>query len=482
MIDKTWTRVDHDPEYMTHHAGIGFATGKDCIKDDPYLDDSIVPEVQLVTPSLSGDDLTNVSGCTIDSNHNHSNTLVTPFLSYKYRDYNLTLKPYQFDVSNLTPSIAFSSNSDFDGNSTFVYMSNLQRTYDNNNSTNDYMAIKFIGSLSAVGFDNVVLSNYVDGCFAEDINISAFSTILAEPDNSDADAANDLNLTRYIRITDSSNTIDWQRVDDAEVTASQNDLIPSTYFYKDMNGSITLGYFINYNRQVITPAGGIPFMSVNNPAVRVYEDLNVTCNNTVGNRCSRFADFTYSDYNGTQTLNDTQVNFFYARAYAPRTITEGNVANAPVGYEVYCAQCANDATLAALLNNVPAMQMSTYGVGWYNALDHNISRDGNFTNLIEFGGRGSVIGTVDETQYTQSIQPTTETYNDSSTKAYPYKTTMLYTPHDWLVYDKYNVNATTNYFDVEFRGGSGGWTGYGADLAGKTDSNASSKTARRIRW
>jgi hypothetical protein len=479
MIDKMWTRVDWDINYTTHHTGPYFKSGADCI-----VDKTTVPEVNSVTPSVNGANLTDVSGCIIKSNHQHHNTLVTPNTAYKYRDYNLTFRPYEFKLSSIIASVALTGTDDFDGDTKFVYMSDIERTHDDNSSTNRYMAINFIGSINAVGHDGQRLSNYVDNCYAEDIDMAAFSTVPTggEPDNSDGKSSTDLNLTRFIRITDSADVSDCSnaaRCWNLQDTTSDIDTVDKSYFYKDMNGSIHLGYFINYNRRVIQPTTGVASMQPNNPAVRVFSDFNVSC--TAGVDCSRYADLANNDYLGNKDLNNTQINFLYARTYTPRTVAQGNVVNAQVGYEVYCPECLSNSSFNTLLSDIPHMSTSPYGVGWMRSHSHDISRDGNITNLVPATASSSYVTTTfNESSYSNGFQPTTETYNGS--KGYPYKTSIFYTPDHWLLYDKYSINAVQNSFEVEFLGTPGEWTGQGLDKAGKVDSNASGDSSRRIQW
>ncbi|RUM64620.1 MAG: hypothetical protein DSZ03_04035, partial [Sulfurimonas sp.] len=319
MIDNTWTRVDFDPMFMTHHTGSYFASGSDCI-----VNDSIVPEVPLVTPSVNanGTSITGINGCTIDSEHNHSNTLVAPQTSYYYRDYNLTFKPYRFNLNNFTPSIGI-ANAGFDGNSQFVYMSDINRTWNTDNATNDYMAVKFIGTIDAVGADNLRLSNYVDGCYAQDLNISALSNYAIAPTDgandfiADADPSNDLNLTRYIRVRDTNaSTVSLYRVPANDIGTSQDDNLSQGVFFKNMKGQANVGYLINYNRRIITPADGTPaFMSPNNPAVKTFKDLNITCKNSANKHCVISADLVDRNYSGNIDLLNTTITFGYGRTY-----------------------------------------------------------------------------------------------------------------------------------------------------------------------
>ena len=492
IIDNSWTRVDFDPMFMTHHTGAYFFPGSDCV-----INDSIVPEVPLATPTFQTNGntsvMTDISGCTIDSDHKHSNTLVAPQNSYYYKDYNLTFKPYRIHLGNVRPSIGMAKDN-FDGAAHAVYMSDLNQIWEANNSTDDYMAVAFIGTIEAVGADDLRLSNYVNGCYAQDLNISALSSYAIAPadgaNDTDADGttytdakpANDLNLTRYIRIQDTNtSTLLWNSVPVADITTSQDDNLSKTIFFKNMKGQADIGYFINYNRQVQQPAGGPPFMSANNPVIKTFHDLNITCSDTRSGRCAISADLRVRDYNGTQDLNDTNVTFVYGRTYTPRVSTQTNVAAFDINYEIFCDACDTNTALLNLLNAALDTAVSPYASGWRTNRSHAIATDGTITDAItEDRVTRHVTGAFNPTAFAQGKQPATATYDAQA--SYPYKTRMSYTPSSWLYFDKYNPLGNQSSFPVEFLGAPGQWVGQGVKKAGKTDSNASASSSRRLQW
>ena len=52
---------------------------------------------------------------------------------------------------------------------------------------------------------------------------------------------------------------------------------------------------------------------------------------------------------------------------------------------------------------------------------------------------------------------------------------------NWLIYNKYNPNATTNEFQVEFIKPGGDWAGV-HETNSTTNKNASDNTNRRLMW
>ncbi|RUM65610.1 MAG: hypothetical protein DSZ03_02495, partial [Sulfurimonas sp.] len=311
--DREWTRTDSDPIYMTHHtAARDFLPGKDCDIIDAYR-----------TQRLNGR-----VGCYISSEHNNTDTGFTQSGTvHFYQDHDIEVKPYRFNLNNFTPSIGI-ANAGFDGSPQFVYMSDIQQRWDTNNSTDDYMAVKFIGTIDAVGADNLRLSNYVEGCYAQDLNISALSNYAIAPADgandtdangtayTDTDASNDLDLTRYIRVRDTNaSTVSIYRVPANDIATSQDDNLSQGVFFKNMKGQANIGYLINYNRQIIRPVGGLAFMSPNNPAIKTFKDLNITCKNSANKHCVISADLVDRNYSGNIDLLNTTITFGYGRTY-----------------------------------------------------------------------------------------------------------------------------------------------------------------------
>ena len=91
--------------------------------------------------------------------------------------------------------------------------------------------------------------------------------------------------------------------------------------------------------------------------------------------------------------------------------------------------------------------------------------------------------------FVQNISTTSTTFNYTGTRGYPYKSTILIPRNttkgtqSWLVYDKYNANATSVRGEVEFYG-PGEWsstTGAETSVQGKSGKR-NKNTNRRIRW
>ena len=167
ITDSDWTKYDYGSAYLQHHDNSPyFRNGPDCLNNSAR----VVDEAS-----------TSQNGCIIRSANTIANVV--------YTDVNLTLHPYRFDLSNITLHTR-----PLDGQN-WSYMNNLNGS--------KAVAVTLEGNLSARGANNVLLSNYTQGCMAEDGNVTLFyqsrpSTIKT--------ADTDTNVTFQRVLVDASNT------------------------------------------------------------------------------------------------------------------------------------------------------------------------------------------------------------------------------------------------------------------------------------
>ena len=184
-------------------------------------------------------------------------------------------------------------------------------------------------------------------------------------------------------------------------------------------------------------------------------------------------------------LGDGGATMIYGRTNAKKQTYTTNSGTALIYYEAFCdgMDAAGVACVKSLLPN-GVNSTTTNDPRWFINPEHNASTspiDGFAGSVNQKGsavGSGSVRGT---TATTSTPASTTITYVDSGSKGYPYKTTMENNATNWLIYDKYDVNASKNKFDVEFLGGSSNWAGI-HETNTTTIKRASDKTNRRTTW
>ena len=176
-------------------------------------------------------------------------------------------------------------------------------------------------------------------------------------------------------------------------------------------------------------------------------------------------------FNGA-TLNKSY-NFIYGRTHTQRQQFIGTEGNASIFYEVYCSGSHCNKTL---LPNGVASKIAD-DPRWFVNTIHSPSTDGKVSNVTQKGGAS----TVTTNTPSHATGKTTVSLHYDGTKGYPYKTTMEINTAKWLIYNKYNPNATTNEFETEFISESSGWAGMHETNA-TTKRNASDNTNRRLMW
>ena len=433
MIDTSWTKVDHDPDYMTHHVGTYFV-GSDATTKECLADSSVVQGAGAVV-SYNGVSLANVNGCNISSNHDNS------VANLKYRDYNLTFLPYKINLTNLTPSY---------GNdliTTFPLIEPKARTYMSTLNSDSNISFNLIGQIQATSFTGEVLSNFSAGCYAKDINVSLDVTL---PSDGDEDV-----FGHRIEVTDiSGNTL--YTSDDTSRTFTIGD----NNFSADLNGSLNLNAKYSYDRNLSDTL---------NPKEITLNHLAVRCSTT--SECQMNADFLSNYENNDSKSMGYPLIFMYGRTHAPRHRFSGDSGTASIYYEVYCE---GDDCNKSLLPNTTSSNFTDDPRWFVNTLHSSTS------------GTAGTVSQKDSTKVSVFTQPTgnhqdsAELLYDAS-RGYPYKTTMHNSASNWLIYNKYNSSATTNEFEVEFEGSASEWSG-SSETDTTTNQDAATRTNRRSMW
>lgn len=341
-------------------------------------------------------------------------------------DVNVTFIPDHFDFNTTTiinndgPAIATNQ---------FTYLSNQL----------DQMAARIQGTLRSLNADNNVTLNFGAAPLWEN-NVTVTPSV---------------HTSAYI-------------YPDANVSGITSMAIGFSSGVKDINWSETnSSKYLRFNFQRDANRSVDPF-------VTSISDMNLSVNShytqSVTGRDSS------ADINGSQIgANSGSATFLYGRTHAPRYRYIGNTGNAQIFYEVYCDTAGNKSLL-------PAGSIGdSDSVNWYLNINHIYSSDGNITAIAEKNSLGKVTGTLPTTSSFGSSS-TTLLYN--ATQGYPYKTTMQVTPSGWLVYDPYNIGATTNDFDVEFYQGATNWTGHHDNntTVDELQNQTNKPTSKRILW
>ncbi len=412
LRDKSWTAVDSDPAYMTHHSGSFFKAGLDCVADSS----------DVVLTTVAG-----LNGCEISSNH------YNPYLGKQYYDYKLNVLPYKFDLSTIGSSTGLN-----DANATtnnFVYNANIDDTNGSGVYTDLNMSYHIYGNIEAKGQNDSALTNFVAGCYAKDIGVTL-------PRSSYADT--NMTFRQSLETLDQNNTrisIGFEDANNSKFLV----FVPQSSFAKQLNGKANVRIRYNFARDI---------SQARNPQQITFNTLSVDCNNTA--ECQSIANSsTTFQPTSTKVINDT-IYFYYARAHAPKMVTNGPDGTAKGYYEVYCygSGCNKNYLPDELAGGTssnsddPRWWINTahsYDYGKIKMVSQkrtpanvsatlSVSADGSYTNIALH-------------------------YNGS--KGYPYRAIMNIVPDKWLIYNKYDANADHNEFEAQFNNDTSAWIGSG---------------------
>ncbi|WP_152183385.1 hypothetical protein [Sulfurimonas indica] len=449
LVDKTWTAVDSNPTFMTHHVSPYFFLTLDCVQNSSAT--------QLVNAATN-------NGCEISTTH------LNPSTNVQYNDFNVTFHPYQYSVSNnvtlrtgnVTPPTTFKP---------FVYMANVAQ--------DENMSVHLNTTISAIGKNSTTpLSNYVTGCFAKPMNLEIGKT---------ATTNTALRYSYRVHNQDINGTIVSANDINQTIAAGNTTLNPtftttSAYFHKNMNGTTQIVTNLNFDRDVNVTA---------NP-----EDINFTTISVDDNATLFNADLTNNKYAEGNVSVNQRVLHYYGRTIAPKitvicnqkpcktgmNATNNNNIKELISYVIYCNPST---TTCSDTLNLPSGAGQVADVRWFENRNHD-KIDGGW--LAD--GTDGTIGTITEIAATGNVNEVATrniTANKYETEALieysgplPYDAIMQMQSSPWLINNDTDANATANTFIIQFVG-DGGWSGKYEDNT-TTHTEAAGKTNRRIMW
>lgn len=446
--DENWTVVDWYHDYLKHHydkSGAllsGFDSGTDCIR--------------------SSTSVSSRSGCLISSTHTKENTTYSPLPLHSYPNaFNLNLEIAAHPTYNKN----------------FVYINTLALDKEDEN-----ISYNIKGTFQARNYTDDALSNFIDGCYAEDTNMSLTYTYLSElPDDLNLDPANHTpNLTYDLKdynTTNSSNIVRAREIgtlgtangQDIQSTATITQL--EQHYEASMNGAITMDWGINFNRN-----NDNDDTTALNPRLIQFNDLNISLSSGVQSNVDLKDDHQiFGDVN-----IDANISFFYARAKTARTlyddITQSLVVT-PISVVVYCN--LGFTFCEELGINTDDGQTSEFD--WWKSWEHN--------NVDDQDGR-VVIASTPITALSETIIGISEKGENSTitvsrgvtipSDPIPIElvtdTSLTEYTDRWLLH-----KVTSPFYRVKFIGELDEWVGYGKTghvVGGKSNI----KKNRRLEW
>jgi hypothetical protein len=324
------------------------------------------------------------------------------------------------------------------------------------------MSIRYSGQISAEGADGAKVSNFVNNCYAEPVNLDVnltFPTTASLPN------------WRYRLQEMNSTAAIWNDNNVAITTPTTNPsfnflTLAQTSFLKEQNGSVDMNLSINFDRnQTLTV----------NPIEITLENIQAKCQTT--SSCTSMADLSTSHLPDANLTTNAIVRHYYGRTNVPKQVyispigTPGTPANDLIYYEVFCNGTGCDKTL---LPN---------GVNSQNSDDPRW-----FINTNHLNGSGTA-GPINQKNAFNVTATTPNGIHQDSTnieytgaKGYPYKATMENNASSWLIYNRYNAAATQNEFEVEFQSPESGWTGIHENNTNTAIGRGAIWTNKRLDW
>ena len=468
IVDNIWTRYDYEDELLTHHSvhpvhgdvSDYFISGDDCVPNITTVPPENLPIGTIVESGNTG--IINVSGCDIKSDHLRYDGTT------EYTDINTMIYPYKFDQSAVIPNIGPYSRTN---GQTFVYI-NTPPTLDANNSN---MSYNMNGTFFAAGYTDIgSLSNFVTGCYAEDVNMTlTFTYNSPEPDPDKTRflsySLKDSNTTGIIR------PIPVPGSDDFEVNTHTDNSIPftidqnSTFFSKDMEGAITMDLGYNFKRD---------YNKTLNPRYIEFHDFNITYV-SYPNPTEIYADLT-DDHKifGDKEL-DHNVTFVYGRAKPSQDFYDDVTADSiltPISIVFFCDQ---DPITCSAVYNIETVLSKTDEFDWYLSRGHVMTdNDGNIT--LEASTGASVTSPVVINDSGGVNNPDVNVSAGVATRPLEVNIDFGAATNRWLIYNKDNNTTPIPFYRVRFIG-QNDWAGHG-DTGHVVDSATSYKKNRRLEW
>ena len=360
ISDKDWTRVDWDPAYLTHHTNsvhsANFFQGSDCEENS-----SIVEPVGTQITESNGE-LEHLNGCVID-NKNH----FSPGLNRTFKEINATYVPYKF-VFNTNVSYSLANLTNFPG---WLYDTDIkQYPKDENNS------LKIKGYLLAEAKGGSITKNFVNECFAKDVNITI------------GYVNNNPTAVKFIyKVNEDNGSKQYYDINDTLVLNKNN-------FLKSNQGKTTVNILINYPKEFNQTVRPIDFN---------LTDLNASPYNN--------NELSY-EYNNTNMTAKGDINFSKEIVFRYGRIKVSTA-----------AAYSND------INTTFLYQYWTDSQGWVTNTEHNSTAFGDFNHTLN-----SAINPYVTVTSAPSITNGQEKVVFHTTHALPYSAKVHLQINSWLWY------------------------------------------------
>ncbi len=400
--DNEWTKVD-----QKNYPYKPFRNHADCIDK---------------STSINSD----MKGCSIQSN-----------LSNNYYDLNVNMHPYRFKL------VSIRSSSAPNGSHNYVYINDLSSTTNLIKNNRD-MAIKVTGDVVALGRNGKTLSNYINGCSANDLTLSlGFNTIPSDVKDSTGNSLT-LNYALYDRNADGNNVV----VNSSSSNIGSVNLnFKKRYFYTPSKGS--LNSYFNFKREYNNPI---------NPFKLHFGTLNAK---SINEKITVDLQKNYIP-SGSKNINNTKT-LYYAKLKSEADIYDDiykDRVKTPLYVAIFC-----DKSLSYCANyGIDTTKSLTNEYNWWLSLNHDGNNEGEAILKTNPSNKASINPSTINNFTDGVAKDVTVISNDRNNLPYLVliePDTQMINRFPWLLYNSYQDNPPAYIYKVRFVKQPPGWSGHG---------------------
>ncbi len=296
-------------------------------------------------------------GCNIASNEGSD-----------HQDIKIMFQPYRFEFTNTDLSNINGNNKDY------LYMSDLKHS--------QRMGVKLQTTLVAQGEKGTTLTNFTQGCMAESLQLDLNLSFKGESDLGEFNSEEPFTLYSIGgQELNPQNIIELNDQNSSEVTTFNQISLSDQEFLDKNQGEVAINILYNMEKPLDDPSNPIK-----------VEFLKLDVNTTdISNPIAGKELFPH----GEVDINQTRI-YYFARVASSSEVypeTDKIVQETPLFIEIFCKE--NNQTWCEEnmdLNHTGQVIQGETILGWYQAIGHNGSTDGNVSQLIssnpKIGTRG----------------------------------------------------------------------------------------------
>jgi len=428
--DSEWTKVD-----QKGYAYKPFKDRADCIENS--------------TDVYYGG-LNSQRGCLIKSNHGS-----------KYYDLSVSMHPYSFILNNL--ALRANPNS----SAGYIYINDLNKTK-SLISNSKVMALNLNTTITAIGKDKTILTNYTKDCSAQNLSINLnYDTLEGDKNKTIKDSLeHDLEAQYSIYVQGIDSSVNVNKVNGTSMSVNYD----KKYFDKTSAGSAIFNEYFNFKRS---------FNGAVNPFTVYFKDFNLqsTLDKSTVDLNKNHIPVAYKTINSKKTV-------YYAKAKSLSDFYDDidrKIVKTPIIITLFCDKSLEYCEKYGI--NTSTSKTSEFD--WWVSKNHSVSRgegkvelktnDNNKVIVVPSLVDSFLLGVNKDVQvedkgitikpYIATISPT-----DNMKNNYP-----------WLLFNKNKNEAPKYLYKVKFIDTPTAWSGEGK--TGHTiDVNASGRKNNKIEW